>query len=240
MSIMPTTSPDLYSVPTPVRIPPLENGDTLTRVEFERRYNAMPRVNKAELIEGVVYMPSPVRFDRHGSQHLGLNTWLGAYQAFTPGVRGADNATVRLDNDNEPQPDSFLLILPDHGGQVHISEDGYIEGSPELVGEVSASSASIDLNAKLRAYERNGVREYIVWRVFDEVIDWFVLRERHFVPLTPGVDGILRSEEFPGLWLDSAAFLRLDLATVLRVRQQGLDSPEHAAFVERLRQHAQR
>ena len=44
----------------PPRILPLEHGDHLTREEFERRYEAMPHVRKAELIEGVVYMPSPV------------------------------------------------------------------------------------------------------------------------------------------------------------------------------------
>src|SRR2546421_625978 len=91
-------------------IPPLENGDRLTRAEFERRYEAMPELKKAELIEGVVYVPSPVRHEQHGGPQFALSTWLGHYQAFTPGVRGSDNATVRLDLNNEPQPDEVLFI----------------------------------------------------------------------------------------------------------------------------------
>src|SRR5437763_1331075 len=146
---------------------PLEPGDRLTRDEFERRYNAMPNLKKAELIEGVVYMPSPVRLRRHGWPHFRLITWLGAYAAVTPGLIGADNATARLDLDNEPQPDTLLLIDPEWGGQARISADDYVEDAPEWVGEVSASSASFDLHAKLHVYRRNGVREYLVWRVLD-------------------------------------------------------------------------
>jgi Uma2 family endonuclease len=224
----------MSAVPLPNPIPPLENGDQLTRPEFERRYDAMPHVNKAELIEGVVYIPSPVRVGHHGTPHADFMTWLGTYRASTPVVSVAGNATVRLDMSNEPQPDGLMFLLPEYGGQVRISADDYVEGAPELVGEVSASTASIDLNAKFRAYQRNGVRECVVWRTLDRTVDWFVLRDRHFVPLAPGADGILRSEVFPGLWLDPAALVRLDLAAVLRVLQRGLDSPEHAAFVERL------
>src|SRR5262249_8040755 len=145
-------------------------------------------------------------------------------------------STARLDLENEPQPDGLLLIESACGGQARISQDDYIEGAPELVGEVSSTSASIDLNQKLRVYRRNGVREYIVWRTRDQEIDWFVLRGSDFDRLAPGADGIYRSEVFPGLWLDAAALTRFDLATVLRVLQQGLASPEHAAFVARLQQ----
>jgi Uma2 family endonuclease len=217
------------------KIPPLEPNDRLTRAEFERRYQAMPHVKKAELIEGIVHMPSPVRAEDHGNPHGDLITWLGVYRARTPGLRVSDNATIRLDMDNEPQPDASLYLLPAYGGQAQISADGYIEGAPELAGEVSASSASIDLNAKFRVYQRNGVREYIVWRVFDQEIDWFVRRNDRFERLPRGSDGILRSEAFPGLWLDPAALTALDLATVLDVLQRGLASPEHAAFVADLR-----
>src|SRR5712692_1524440 len=111
--------------PATATIPPLENGDRLTRAEFERRYDAMPHLKKAELLEGVVYVPPPVSFDEHGGPHFDLITWLGLYRIATPGVRGGDNASLRLDLDNEPQPDAFLLVLPTHGGQARLSKDGY-------------------------------------------------------------------------------------------------------------------
>ena len=216
-------------------VPPLENGDVLTRAEFERRYEAMSHLKKAELIEGVVYVPSPVRHSYHGHQHTHLISWLGYYEAHTPGVEASDNVTVRLDLDNEPQPDALLFIDPACGGQARIDADGYIEDAPELVAEVASSSASYDLHAKLRVYRRNGVREYIVWRVLDKEIDWFVLRAGQYERLPLDAEGLYRSEVFPGLWLDPAALLRGDLATVLAVVQRGLASPEHAAFAARLR-----
>jgi Uma2 family endonuclease len=219
-------------------IPPLETGDHLTRDEFERRYEAMPNLKKAELIEGVVYMPSPVRFEQHGNPQAGFITWLGVYWAWTPGVRAGDNSTLRLDLDTEPQPDALLIIEPTHGGQATIDEDGYIVGGPEMVGEISASSASLDLNAKLRVYRRNNIREYVVWRVLDRAVDWFILHGSQYDPLPLAADGLYHSETFPGLWLDPAALTRLDLLTVLQQLQQGIASPEHAAFVARLRQNA--
>jgi Uma2 family endonuclease len=216
------------------RLPPLENGDRLTREEFERRYEAMPRLKKAELIEGVVHMPSPVRHRGHGRQHGHLITWLGTYEAATPGTEVGDNSTARLDLGNEPQPDALLLIDPARGGQARLDADGYIEGAPELVAEVAASRASIDLTDKLQAYQRNGAREYIVWRVFDREVDWFVLRPGGYVRLPLDAQGLYRSEVFPGLWLNPAALVAGDLARVLAVVQQGAATPEHAAFVARL------
>ena len=221
-------------------VPPLENGDRLTRAEFERRYEAMPEVKKAELIEGEVYMPSPVRYRRHGHPHTRLVTWLGNYETDTPGVEAGDNSTIRLDLDNEPQPDAFLIIRPEHRGQVRISADDYIEEAPELVAEVASSSVSYDLGNKLNAYRRNGVREYVVWRVLDRQVDWFVSRDGRFELMPPAADGILRSTVFPGLWLDPAALLRGDKATVQRILQQGLQSPEHGDFVARLEPRPQR
>jgi len=226
------TIPQTTPRSTTRRIPPLRSGDHLTRDEFERRYRAMPSVQKAELIEGVVYMPSPVSAEDHGEPHFDLNGWLFVYRAHTPQARGGDNATLRLDLDNEPQPDGYLRLLPEFGGQSRLVE-GYVTGAPELVVEIAASSASYDLHEKLNAYRRNGVREYVVWRVWDEAVDWFVLRSGRFEPLAPA-DGIYRSEVFPGLWLQPQAVLRGDLAQVLQVLEQGLASPEHAAFAERL------
>lgn len=226
------------NVPPSQPIPPLEPGDHLTRAEFERRYRAMPHVKKAELIEGVVHMPSPVRWRNHSFPHVHVNAWLSAYWARTPGVVPGDNPSLRLDLENEPQPDATLLILPTYGGRVRISADDYVEGAPEWVGEVAASSSSFDLHTKLRVYRRNQVQEYFVWRVLDQAIDWFVYREGQYEPLGPGADGILRSEAFPGLWLDPAAMAAFDLTRVLAVLQEGLKSPDHSAFVTRLEQAA--
>ena len=219
---------------SPESIPPLEPGDRLTRPEFERRYAAMPHLTKAELIEGVVYLPSPVRYLRHGRPHAQLMGWLICYEAGTPGVGTADNGTVRLDLDNEPQPDAMLLIDPECGGQARISADDYVETAPEFVAEVSSSSVSIDLTAKLHVYRRNGVHEYLVWRVLDRTVDWFVLRAGQYERLAPDAEGLVRSETFPGLWLDVAALLRGDVAGVLAAVQRGLASLEHNAFVARL------
>ena len=213
-------TPTSASIPSSLVIPPLENGDRLTRQEFERRYHAMPRVKKAELIEGMVYMPSPLRIKAHGEPHAHVMLWLGTYKAATPGVGVADNPTVRLAPDNEPQPDALLRI--EGGGQSHISEDDYVEGAPELIVEIAASSVSYDLHEKLRAYRRNQVQEYLVWRVRDRAFDWFWLQEGEYIQLEPNVDGILCSQTFPGLWLDRVALLEGNLATVLAVLQQGL------------------
>jgi Uma2 family endonuclease len=222
-------------LPTPQEvIRPLEPGDRLSRAEFERRYDSMTNLKKAELIEGVVYMPSPVRVRRHGGPHFDLITWLGNYKTATPAITGADNASVRLDLDNEPQPDVVLFIDPANGGQARITPDDYLEAAPELVAEIAASSASYDLNIKLTVYRRNGVREYIVWRVLDRQIDWFVLRDGEFVRLPLDDAGLYRSEVFPGLWLDPAALVRGDTQSVQATLQRGLASREHADFVARL------
>lgn len=214
-------------------VPPLEDGDRLSRDEFERRYHAMPYVKKAELIEGVVHMPSPVRIPQHANPHLHLACWIGNYEAFTPIVRGADNGTVRLDEKNEPQPDGMLFLNREKGGQSPIGPDGYLEGAPEFAAEVAASSVSIDLHAKKNAYQRNGVREYLVRRVLEDQIDWFVSRAGQFEPLLPDASGVVRSEVFPGLWLNVPAMIRGDMPAVLATLQQGLASPEHAAFLKR-------
>lgn len=216
---------------TPPIIPPLENGDRLTRHEFERRYQAIPQLKKAELVEGVVYVPAALRFGSHAEPHSRLMTWLGVYQAFTPGVRIGDNPTVRLDLDNEPQPDAVLLI---NGGQATISEDDYIEGSPELIVEVAASSAAYDLHDKKRAYRRNGVQEYLVWRVYENQLDWFCLKAGEYILLEPDDLGIIRSVVFPGLYLGVSAMLSGEMTKVLEVLQQGLNAPEHQEFIQNL------
>lgn len=216
-------------------IPPLENGDRLTRAEFERRYDAMPHLKKAELIEGIVYMGSPVGHEGHGRPHFNMISWLGRYCDMTPGIGGGDNSSIRLDLDNMPQPDAFLYVLPEHGGRVQIDEDDYVAVSPEFVAEVASSSASYDMHAKRKVYRRNGVREYAVWLVRQRKVRWFMLREGRYEELPPGPDGIFRSEVLPGLWLDPKALMRDDRTAMVALAEQAKATPEHAAFVERLR-----
>ena len=203
-------------------IPPLENGDRLTRYEFERRYAAMPNLKKAELIEGVVYVPAALRFGSHAEPHANIMGWLWFYKIATPGVRIGDNPTVRLDSDNAPQPDAILML---DGGQATISSDDYVEGAPELVVEIAASSAAYDLYDKKRAYRRNGVREYLVWRVYENEIDWFYLESGEYIKLEAD-EGIIRSQIFPGLWLAVDCLLSQEMEQVLAVLQRGLNSTE--------------
>ncbi|MGM3304466.1 Uma2 family endonuclease [Anabaena sp. WFMT] len=216
-------------------IPPLTNGDKLTRYEFERRYNAIPKPKKAELIEGIVYiMPAALRFRSHGQPHGRILTWLGNYEVLTPSVALGVEPTVRLDLDNEPQPDAILIITPEAGGQTRISEDDYIEGAPELVVEIAASSVAIDLHGKKQAYRRNGVKEYIVWQVLDQKLTWFSLTEGEYLELVPDQDGILQSRVFPGLWLAVNELLIGNMQGVLNVLQAGLQSVEHTDFIQKL------
>jgi Uma2 family endonuclease len=216
------------------RVPPLENGDRLSRDEFECRYDAMPNLKKAELIEGEVYVASPARHQSHGVPHANLLGWIVLYKSATPGTEAGDSGSIRLDLQNEPQPDAYLMIAPGKGGQTSISDDDYVEGAPELIAEIAASSVSYDLGKKLNAYRRNQVREYIVWRVHDAEIDWFVLRGGKYEGLELSADGLFRSNVFPGLWLDPAAMIRGDMASALAVLQQGLNSVEHAEFRAKL------
>ncbi len=214
--------------------PPLNAGDIFSRVEFERLYRAHPEIKKAELIEGVVYMPSPVHFEKHSQPHIHIVTLLGVYLAATPGVLGGDNSTVRLDFENEVQPDALLRLQASLGGKSRVSRDDYLEGPPELVVEIAASSAAYDLGVKRRVYARSGVQEYLAAQMYEKRLDWFVLREGVYYTLAPDDKGILKSEVFPGLWLNAEAFWTGNLAAILATLQEGLASAAHQEFVERL------
>ena len=194
--------------------PPLESGDRLTRAEFHRRYEARPDLERAELVEGVVYVSSPNRYASHDAQTTAMILWLATYAARRPGVRAGGSATIYLDARNEVQPDAFLF-RPDAPPGARVRDDGYIEGAPQLIIEVAASTASYDLHDKMEAYRRNGVREYVVWRVLDDVIDWFRLREGRYERIEPDARGMIESAEFPGLRLDVAKMLAGDVAGVL-------------------------
>ncbi len=217
---------------TNTQILPLENGDRLTRIQFERRYTAMPKLKKAELIEGIVYMASPLRHRSQGEPHAAIMALLSAYWVATPGVNLGDNSTVRLDLDNEPQPDALLRI--ESGGRSLVSDDDYVEGAPELIVEIAASSAAYDLHDKKQVYRRNGVQEYIVWQIFENKLDWFSLQSGEYVPLQPDDNGIVRSLVFPGLWLFVPSLLAGEMPKAIALLQLGLTSPEHAQFIELL------
>ena len=219
---------------TTPQILPLENGDRLSRHEFERRYAESPDIKKAELIEGVVYVASPLRFQRHAEPHAKLMIWLGNYQIYTPRIKLGIEPTIRLDQDNEPQPDGVLLIDESLGGKSRITDDDYIEGAPELVAEIAASSAAYDLYDKKKAYKRNGIQEYIVWQSLENKLDWFQLYDSEYILLQPDTEGIIKSQVMPGLWLSVTALLAGDMVKVLEVLQTGLNSPEHTEFLRRL------
>ena len=179
-------------------------------------------------------MPSPVRFKSHSLPHGYVMGWMAVYCASTPHVILGDNASVMLDPDNEVQPDALLRLDENIGGQSFIDEKDYVVGAPELVAEIAASSASYDVHDKFNVYRRNGVQEYIVWQIYDEQLDWFVLEDEAYVSMQPDKDGIIRSRIFPGLWLAVTALLAGDMKGVLDTLQQGLASAERAAFVRRL------
>ncbi|MSR59317.1 MAG: Uma2 family endonuclease [Planctomycetaceae bacterium] len=218
-------------------VPPLQTGDRLSSDEFLRRYERMPDVNNAELIAGTVLMRSPVSVPQHAVPHAEFLVWAGVFRARTPGIEIGDNGTVRLDYNSVVQPDVSLRVVAEPLAQSRIV-GGLLEGAPEWIGEIAASSVSYDLHDKRDVYRRNGVQEYVVWRVLDQALDWFVLRDGQYERLPQGDDGIFRSEIFKGLWLDAAALLRRDLARVLDVLQQGLAGAEHQALVEKLAQAA--
>ncbi len=216
------------------KCPPLESGDHLSQAEFERRYQAAPHIKKAELIEGVVFVASPLSFQYHAQPHSQLHGWIWTYQLSIPALMLGIDPTLRLDLHNEPQPDLVLILNEKAGGQTRLSQEGYLEGTPELVIEIAASSASIDLTSKKEAYCRNRIPEYIVWQIFENELIWFQWIEGTYQPLPKEADGVIRSRIFPGLWLDQEALLQGEMSQVLAVLQQGIQSPEHQEFVETL------
>jgi len=197
----------------------------------------MPAGVRAELIGGIVYMPSPVK-RRHGRYGTPFIRWFDEYEEATPGTEVLVGATNILGPESEPEPDACLIILPEYGGQTWADKNGYLNGAPEFVGEISYATESIDLHGKKLDYEKAGVREYLVVALVVAVRQnqafWFIRKKGRFRDMAPGSDGIFRSEAFPGLWLDGAAFLRRDRKRLLAVLRQGLAAPEHEAFARKL------
>ncbi len=239
---------DALKLPTvahrPDRIAPLENGDRLTREVFHRRYEAMGRGVRAELVEGTVYLhnsghiPSPVSLE-HFAPHAHLIVWAGMYCAKVPALLLVNDGSLLLDGNNEPQPDLFVAIREQFGGQTKLEWHGdkrYVAGAPELVGEVAASTATLDLHAKLRSYERNGAKEYLVALTHGRFeVRWLSLTDGHYQPIIPDAsDGLLKSRVFPGLWLDADALLAGDLPKLAIAVERGCATHEHAAFIKQL------
>ncbi len=214
-------------------LPPLIDGEHLDQPTFHNRYEAMPPSTRAELVGGVVYMPSPMSSD-HGDESRNVAGWLFHYQRKTTRVKGGDGTTAKLFKQSEPQPDHHLRIPAVLGGHTHVDAGGYLVGPPELIVEVSRSSRSFDLKQKKADYERAGVLEYVVVEIDPNRIHWFLRSGARFKKHAPGADGIYRSKTFPGLWLDSEALYAEDLDRLIEVLEQGLATPEHAAFVAKL------
>lgn len=208
-------------------------GQRLKRDEFLRRWEAMPEVKHAELIGGVVYMPSPISRS-HGSHDVLVAGWLMQYAARTQGCDAASNGTWLMLED-APQPDVDLRILPEYGGQSRL-EGPYCAGAPELAAEICLSSASYDLGPKMELYRAAGVKEYLAVLLGESRVVWYRLAEGRYVAFEPGSDGLLRSVVFPGLWLDPQALLALNGARVLDALDLGLRSPEHEVFLRALAQ----
>ncbi|MGC1274321.1 MAG: Uma2 family endonuclease [Planctomycetaceae bacterium] len=220
------------SRPDPAIPPELYDGARMDRKTFHRLYERTPADFKAELIGGVVHMAAAMRVPH--AEHAGLlRTWLTIYRFATPGVREAGEATVLLGDGSEPQPDGLLWI---EGGKADVDGRGYLAGAPEFVAEVADATTAIDLGSKRSDYERHGVLEYLVLELRKRRAVWFVRDERGgYVETAADLEGLLKSHVFPGMWLDVKAFFRLDGNRVLDVLHRGLESPEHAAFVESLR-----
>jgi Uma2 family endonuclease len=210
----------------------LVEGQRLDQPTFHALYQAMPPGFRAELIDGVVYLPGPVGLE-HGMAQVPVIVWLDYYAEQTPGVEVLDNATTILGWKSEPQPDGLLRILPECGGRTQ-ADRRFVHDVPELLVKVAHTSRYTDLGPKFEDYQRVGVQEYVIRALEPDAVYWFILREGRFRELSPGPDGIYRSEVFPGLWLDPGALLAGDIPRLQAVVNLGCATPEHAAFLARL------
>jgi Uma2 family endonuclease len=211
--------------------PELQTGDRMTADEFMRVYEQTPEDFKAELIGGIVYVASPLK-RRHGTTHPLLGSVFCAYLGHTPGVECGDNTTVLLGEEGVPQPDLYLRILPEYGGQSRNTPDDYVGGAPELTAEIANSSRAIDLHAKRHDYARYGVLEYLVVCLRERQLRWFDLRAGQ--ELQPDSGGVLRLQTFPGLWIHIESLFNQDYTALMATLEQGLATPEHAAFITQL------
>lgn len=217
---------------TAERTTTLIDGMRLSRDEFLRRWDQLPEVKFAELIDGVVRLPSPLSLE-HGDIDNLLAWWTRTYAFETPGTKSSSNATWLMGED-APQPDQSLRLLPEYGGQSSL-RGRLAFGAPELAIEVSFASTPIDLHEKYRLYESSGVQEYLVVLVQSREVRWHHLEGDSYRLLEMDGEGLLCSVVFPGLWLDAAALFNEDEDRFQSVTRDGLASPEHGTFVEWLR-----
>ncbi|MFN7925358.1 MAG: Uma2 family endonuclease [Bryobacteraceae bacterium] len=198
--------------------------------EFLRRWESLPDLRYAELIEGVVFLASPLSND-HSSAQYGVTGWLFTYTNRTPGTGGGNELTWVMGAKNVPQPDVHACILPECGGQSGLTPEDYGAGAPELIVEITGSSRSRDLGVKKELYRSVGVKEYLTVELHPRKITWRELVRGQYRDLVPGTDGIIRSRVFPGLWLRPVDVWNGKIVDALEL---GLKSPEHAAFVKLL------
>jgi len=217
---------------SPVVTPPgLITGQRMSVEEFLRRWEELDDLKKAELIDGIVYVPSPLSLE-HGDLDTLIHWWLAHYAHATPGCKAGNNSTWLMLG-SAPQPDAYLRITPSHGGQSG-KERQFGTGAPELAVEICVTSTEVDFGPKLKLYERAGVREYITIELFGQRIVWRMIENAIYVSQQVPPDGNLRSQVFPGLWLDVAAFWNDDGPKMLAALNAGLSSEDHQRFVERL------
>jgi len=215
-----------------VQVNPLlfEPGDRLSLHEFLERWEKMPELKFAELIDGTVHMPSPVSYE-HGRRDSQLHLLLATYAMRTAICEAIANATWLILG-NAPQPDIALRRLPEFGGKSRVS-DRLVTGPPELVVEISHSSRSFDLGPKSSLYQRAGVMEYLVVLLEEQRLDWRVLDGGSYRPMHANAFGVFESIGFPGLWLNEPAFWKGDAAGMIATLEDGLRSEECREFLRR-------
>lgn len=224
--------PNLPGAPVRKFIPPLENGDLLHSCEFLRRYDRMPELKKAELVNGQVFMGHHVLASLHGAPHGMVSMLLGYFSAYTPGTTSYSRPTLVVDEGNVFQPDCVLCI--NNSGRTWANEDDLLCGAPELVFEVSVGSTSLDVLAKKQVCERLGVLDYVVWCTLDARLHWFHREGERFVETKPNTAGLLCSRSLPGLQTPVADLLALNGLKVMTCLEEGLATPAHAEFVRSL------
>ena len=212
-------------------------GDRLSRAEFVSAGQSDPdRYQFAERIDGRLVMnAASVRREGHGRPNSRIVGLLVAYEVETPGVEVGDNSTAQIDDDHDPQPDAYLLVLPEYGGQVEFTESDFIRNAPEMIVEIAGHSLATDLGRKKAIYEADGCREYLVWATDERRFYCFRNGTGGFEEVSGGThDGVFRSVVFPGLWIDMKALLADDLRAAMTTLRRGLESTEHAAFASEL------
>ena len=194
----------------------------------------MPDSLKAELIEGTVYLMSPPVSNEHSEPHFDLIFWLGLYCFASVGVAGADNGILRS---TWTMSRSLMHFFE---SSLNLA-DSRARAPTTTLRDARTGCGNRREQCKLRPSRKterlspqrsSRIRCLACVRQGNRLVHFCDGTYEH---LEPGADGVLRSRVFPGLALDATAFLNGDMARVNTVMQESLKSPEHAAFVERLK-----